>query len=75
MVTSEKGTEIKIRLLQINKRQKWLIDEVKSRNQWMDSSYMTRLLNGTEKNERLMNIIEEIVSVEEARQEAENGKG
>ena len=70
MPTSPTGIQVKHRLLDIGKRQSWLIAEMKKRNEnmFMDSSYMTRLLDGTEKSAAKMRIIDQILTEEEERQ-------
>ena len=64
------GLQVKHRLLDIGKRQSWLIDEMKKRDEkmYMDSSYMARLLDGQEKSAKKMQLIEEILTEEEERQ-------
>ena len=68
------GIRVKHRLLDLGKRQAWLIEEMKRRepNLYMDSGYMARLLNGNEVSARKMAIINEILEEEEARQNATN---
>lgn len=64
------GIQVKHRLLDLGKRQSWLIAEMKKRNDkmYMNSSYMARLLDGTEKSAPKMEMIEQILSEEEERQ-------
>lgn len=66
------GIRVKHRLLDLGKRQSWLIDEMKKRDadMYLDSSYMTRLLNGQETSAPKMTLIDQILTEEEERQHA-----
>ena len=66
------GIRVKHRLLDLGKRQAWLIDEMKKREpkMYMDSGYMARLLNGTEISTPKMELIDKILTEEEKRQNA-----
>ena len=68
--TTLTGIQVKHRLLDLGKRQAWLIEQMKKKNKdmFMDSSYMARLLDGTEKSAPKMKMIEEILQEEEERQ-------
>ena len=71
------GIRIKHRLLDLGKRQAWLISEMKKRepNMFLDSSYMARLLDGTETSGPKMALINQILEEEEARQDGINCMG
>ena len=64
------GVQVKHRLLDLGKRQSWLIGEMKKRKSgmFMDSSYMARLLDGSEKSAPKMKLIDQILTEEEKRQ-------
>ena len=66
------GIRVKHRLLDLGKRQTWLIEEMKKRepDKYIDSGYMARILNGTEISEPKMKLIDQILTEEEARQNA-----
>lgn len=71
------GIRVKHRLLDLGKRQTWLIEEMKKRepDKYIDSGYMARILNGTEISEPKMKLIDQILTEEEARQNAVNSVG
>lgn len=64
------GLRVKHRLLDLGKRQAWLIEEMKKKDSemYLDSSYMTRLLDGREKSAPKMTLINQILEEEEKRQ-------
>lgn len=64
------GVRVKHRLLDLGKRQAWLIEEMKKKDpeMYLDSSYMTRLLDGREKSAPKMTLINQILEEEEKRQ-------
>lgn len=64
------GLQVKHRLLDLGKKQSWLIGELKKKDSdmFMDSSYMTRLLDGKEKSAPKMQLIDQILKEEEDRQ-------
>ena len=68
-----RGIQVKHRLLDLGKRQSWLISEMKKRNpnMFLDSSYMARLLDGTETSAPKMKLIDQILTEEEGRQRHE----
>lgn len=74
---AEQGIRVKHRLLDLGKRQAWLIEEMKRRepNLYMDSGYMARLLNGSEISAPKMKLINKILEEEEARQNAADKMG
>ena len=58
------GLKIKMRLLELNKSQNWLIDEVASRTGlYFDSGYMHKILTGAEKSEKVLTAINEILEL------------
>lgn len=71
--TSDFGKAVKIRLIEMEKSQDWLIEQVKERTgDYFDSSYLYRLLAGTLTGERGNNgkpgkaqIIREILGMED----------
>lgn len=71
------GIRVKHRLLDLGKRQTWLIEEMKKRepDKYIDSGYMARILNGTEISAPKMKLIDEILTEEEERQNGANGMG
>ena len=71
------GIRVKHRLLDLGKRQAWLIEEMKRRepDAYMDSGYMARLLSGAEISAPKMRLIDKILTEEEARQNAINRMG
>lgn len=51
-MTSEFGKAVKIRLIELNKTQDWLVDQVKERTgDYFDGSYLYRLLSGRDSGE------------------------
>lgn len=59
------GMRIKMRLLELNKNQNWLIDEVASRTGlYFDSGYLHKILTGSEKSEKILTAINDILGLE-----------
>lgn len=59
------GMRIKMRLLELNKNQNWLIDEVASRTGlYFDSGYLHKIMTGTEKSEKVLTAINDILGLE-----------
>lgn len=71
------GIRVKHRLLDLGKRQAWLIEEMKKKepDMYLDSGYMARILNGSEVSAPKMKLIDEILTEEEAKQNAVNRVG
>lgn len=62
---TEYGKRIKMRLLEIDKSQNWLIEEVaRATGLYFDSSYLHKILCGTEKSANIVNAINEILGIE-----------
>lgn len=74
MATTDFGKEIKIRLVELEKEQSWLIERVKEETgDYFDSSYLYRIMNGKLPSERGRNgkpgkadVIREILGLEKA---------
>ena len=61
------GKRIRMRLVELNKSQKWLVNEVKERTGlYFDSSYLNKIMNGSEKSVNITSAINEILEIEEA---------
>ena len=61
------GKSIKHRLIDIDKSQKWLIEEVQKRTGlYFDTSYMGKIMVGKEKNRKIITAINEILGLDEA---------
>lgn len=71
------GIRVKHRLLDLGKRQTWLIEEMKKRepDKYIDSGYMARILNGTEISAPKMKLIDEILTEEEKKHRATSHGG
>lgn len=73
MATTDFGKEIKIRLVELEKEQSWLIEQVKERTgDYFDSSYLYRIMTGKISGERGHNgkpgkaeVIREILGLKE----------
>lgn len=60
------GKEIKIRLIELGKPQRWLIEEVKSKTGlYFDDSYLRKINIGTNSNPKIVSAIKEILSIED----------
>ena len=60
------GKSIKVALINKGKTQAWLIGKVKENTGlFFDSSYMYKILTGTQKNPKIINAIREILELEE----------
>lgn len=60
------GKLVKKRLIDIEKPQSWLIEQVRQKeNCFIDSAYMSRILNGQRKAERIRGAINEILNIKE----------
>ena len=59
------GKKIKFELIEKGKTQAWLIEEVKKKTGlFFDSSYLYKILIGTQKNPNIVKAIEEILGIE-----------
>lgn len=62
---SSYGKEIKKRLVDIEKNQNWLIDQVKERTGlFFDSSYLHKIMTGSLKTPSIVAAINEILNIE-----------
>ena len=60
------GKNIKVALIERGKTQEWLIGQVKEKTGlFFDSSYMYKILTGTQKNPKIINAIKEILGLED----------
>lgn len=60
------GKSVAKRLVDLNKTQKWLIDRIKEETGlFMDSSYLCKIMNGTNSSPKVIEAIERILSQEE----------
>lgn len=65
------GREIKHRLVDLNKRPIWLIEEVKNKTGlYFDSSYLHKIMTGVHKTPKVVGAICEILSIENPYKEA-----
>lgn len=61
---SEYGKTIQKRLIEIGKNQNWLIKEVSAKTGlFFDSSYMHKILTGTERSPKIVSAINEILEI------------
>lgn len=61
---SEYGKEIKKRLIDLDKSQNWLIEQVKVRTGlFFDSSYMHKILTGSAETPSIISAINEILNI------------
>lgn len=59
------GKEIKHRLVDLDKQNAWLIEEVKKRTGlYFDSSYLAKIMNGQQSSPRIINAICEILDIQ-----------
>ena len=62
---TEYGKTIKKRLLDIDKPQKWLIDEInKETGLYFDRSYLTKIANGSKTAPRIVQAINRLLKIE-----------
>lgn len=65
------GREIKHRLIDLNKRSAWLIEEVKNKTGlYFDSSYLYKIMIGAHKTPKVIGAICEILNIEHPYKEA-----
>lgn len=61
---TEYGKKIKKRLIDMDKPQKWLIDEVQKETAlFFDSSYLAKILNGSKNNAKIVEAINNIMEI------------
>lgn len=61
---TEYGKAIKKKLIDLDKPQKWLIDEVsKNTGLFFDSSYLSKIMNGSLKNPKVLDAINGILKI------------
>lgn len=59
------GKEIKHRLIDLDKQQAWLIEQVKEKTGlYFDSSYLSKVMNGQQSSPRIVNAICEILGIQ-----------
>lgn len=59
------GKRIKMRLLELDKNQNWLIDQVKERTgMFFDSGYLVKIMNGKGKSKNITKAIDEVLGFE-----------
>ena len=65
--TSEFGKEVKIKLVEMDKNQAWLIERVKERTGlYLDSSYLAKILSGTMATPRIVAAIRDELDLPES---------
>ena len=63
---TEFGKQVKIKLIQMDKPQKWLNEEVVKRTGlYFDDSYLHRIVTGKNSNPKIVSAIKEILSIED----------
>lgn len=63
---TEFGKQVKIKLIQMDKPQKWLNEEViKRTGLYFDDSYLHRIVTGKNSNPKIVSAIKEILSIED----------
>lgn len=61
---SEFGKRIKVRLIELNKKQNWLIEEIhRKTGLYVDSSYLFKIMKGTCKSPKIRAAISEILDI------------
>lgn len=66
------GLCVKTELLKRGKNQKWLEEKIISRNMYMDSGYMYKILTGQRKAPKIVSAICEILDLPEQNQHTTN---
>ena len=62
---TEFGKQVKIKLIQMDKPQKWLNEEVVKRTGlYFDDSYLHRIVTGKNSNPKIVSAIKEILEIE-----------
>ena len=65
MASTEYSKQVKKRLIDLDKSQKWLIESVKERTGlFLDSAYLSRILKGERNPKKIICAIDEILEVE-----------
>lgn len=63
---TEFGKQVKIKLIQMDKPQKWLNEEViKRTGLYFDDSYLHRIVTGKNSNPKIVSAIKEILEIED----------
>ena len=63
---TEFGKQVKIKLIQMDKPQKWLNEEVVKRTGlYFDDSYLHRIVTGKNSNPKIVSVIKEILEIED----------
>ena len=63
---TEFGKQVKIKLIQMDKPQKWLNEEViKRTGLYFDDSYLHRIVTGKNSNPKIVRAIKEILEIED----------
>lgn len=63
---TEFGKQVKIKLIQLDKPQKWLNEEViKRTGLYFDDSYLHRIVTGKNSNPKIVSAIKEILEIED----------
>ena len=63
---TEFGKQVKIKLIQMDKPQKWLNEEVVKRTGlYFDDSYLHRIVTGKNNNPKIVSAIKEILEIED----------
>lgn len=63
---TEFGKQVKIKLIQMDKPQKWLNEEViKLTGLYFDDSYLHRIVTGKNSNPKIVSAIKEILEIED----------
>ena len=63
---TEFGKQVKIKLIQMDKPQKWLNEEVIRRTGlYFDDSYLHRIVTGKNSNPKIVSAIKEILEIED----------
>ena len=61
---SDFGVAVKKRLVDLNRTQKWLVDEVQSRTgKYFDNGYLQKLMTGRATSEPMRSVICEILDI------------
>lgn len=61
---TEFGKAVKIKLIEIDKTQRWLMDQITEKTGlYIDDSYMHRILTGKYENEKVVECIKEILGI------------
>ena len=65
-ILTEFGKQVKIKLIQMDKPQKWLNEEVVKRTGlYFDDSYLHRIVTGKNSNPKIVSAIKEILEIED----------